>query len=92
MYQALQGTVPGRWLAARAGWRQASTVENYRRLADHAIGKLAWSRSRTWRPGRCRRPWPSCRHRCRPARCGCLWSAPGLQDRSPTGNSSTGSR
>jgi hypothetical protein len=72
--------------------RRASTVENYRRLADHAIGKLGGVKLKDLTPRQVQKAWPSCRHRCRPARCGRLCSAPGLQDRSPTGNSSTGSR
>jgi len=73
------------WLDDGPTTRQASTVGNYRRLADHAIGKLGAVKLKDLTAGRCRRPWPSCRHRCRPARCGRICSASGLQDRSLTG-------
>jgi len=52
------------WLDDGLTTRQACTVENYRRLADHAIGKLGAVKLKDLTAGRCRRPWPSRWHRC----------------------------
>jgi hypothetical protein len=90
-----QGSVPQwprDWLDDGLTTRQASAVENYRRLADRAIGKLGAVKLKNPTARQVQKALARCRHRCRPARCGRLCSAPGLQDRSPTGNSSAGSR
>jgi len=80
------------WLAGAGRTRQASTFENYRRLADHAIGKLGAVKLKDLTARQVQKALAELSACCRPARCGRLCSAPGLQDRSPTGNSSTGSR
>ena len=44
------------WLDDGPTTRLASTVGNYRRLADHAIGKLDAVKLKDLTAGRCRRP------------------------------------
>jgi hypothetical protein len=71
--------------------RQASTAGNYRRLADHVIGKLGAVKLKDLTARQVQKALAELSASLRPARCGRLCSAPGLQDRSPAGNSSTGS-
>ena len=82
--------LPRNWLDDGLTTRQAATVENYQRLADHAIGKLGAVKLKDLTARQARKALAELPRR--RARCGRLCSAPGLQDRSPTGNSSTGSR
>jgi hypothetical protein len=84
--------LPRNWLDDGLTTRQAATVENYQRLADHAIGELGAVKVKDLTARQAQKALAELSASLSTRCCGRLCPAPGLQDRSPTGNSSTGSR
>jgi hypothetical protein len=73
------------WLDDGLTTRQASTVENYRRLADHAISKLGAVKLKDLTARQVQKALAELSACCRPARCGRLCSAPAYKIARPRG-------